>query len=211
MLGDFIRSHKIVTTTVIGFLIVIIGITFYLALSRAGKEPVTIQLIPEDTILTIDGQQYRPGTAYIQPGTHNIKAEREGFRTFESTITIGQPNNTEVDLALTPVSEEAIQWQKDNLNLYLAQEGRSALRSNEIGQQRREQFPITAHLPFRNFIYSIGHRLKNVDNPSEGIIIEINAITGSREAAINKIRELGFDPTDYEINFNNYENPFSHE
>jgi len=211
MLADLIRSHKLVSAILIGFLIVIIGIVSYMALSRAGKEPVTVRLIPEDTILTIDGQRYRPGTAYIQPGTHDIKAEREGFRTYESTITIGKPNDAEIDLALTPVSEEAIQWQKDNLNLYLAQEGRSALRSNEIGQQRREQFPIIAHLPFRNFIYSIGHRLKNVDNPSEGIIIEITAITGSREAALNKIRELGFDPTDYEINFNNYENPFSHE
>jgi hypothetical protein len=211
MLGELIQKHKIISFLIIFILLGLIGFGFYLSVSRAGKEPVVIRLIPEDTILTINGERYHPGTAYIKPGTYNVHAERDGFETFEGSITVGQPNTTQIDYALNPVSEEAMRWRDENLNLYLAQEGRSGAKSVEIGQQFREQFPITTNLPFRNFIYSIGYRLKNVDNPSDGIIIEITAITGSREAALNKIRELGFDPTDYEINFNNYENPFSHE
>lgn len=208
MLLDFIRNHRILAILTILLLVGLTSFGIYLTISRIGKEPVEIILTPEDMTLTIDGQNYRSGTAYIKPGTYGVKAEREGFETFEGTVTIGQPNTTSIDYVLTPVSEEAKKWKEDNIDLYLAQEGRSSVRSNEIGKQFAEQFPITTKLPFRNFIYSIGYRLQNVDNPSEGIIIEITAITGSREAALNKIRELGFDPTNYEINFNNYENPF---
>ena len=211
MLGNFIRSHKITTTIIILALLGFIAISLYTLIPRIGKEPVTIYLIPNDATLSIDGQQFKPGMAYLKPGTYSVKAEKEGFRTYEDTIKIEAPNTTDIDIALAPESDEAKQWQQDNMNQYYEFERRTGVRAIEFGQQFQERFPITAHLPFKNYIYSIGHRLKNLDNPSEGVIIEITAITGYREAALDKIREFGFDPTDYEINFNNYENPFSHE
>lgn len=211
MLSEFIRQHKIITTIIVILLVGLIAYTVYLSISRAGKEPVTIYLIPGDTKLMIDNQQYSAGTAYIKPGTYNVSASREGFESIERTVTIGQPNTAVIDISLTPVSDEAKQWQEDNMHLYDQFQARTGVRANEFGERFREQFPIVTKIPFSNFIYSIGYRLKNPDNSSEGIILTITAITGSREAALNKIRELGFDPTDYEINFNNYENPFSHE
>lgn len=209
MLSEFIRQHKIITTIIVILLIGLIAYTVYLSISRAGKEPVTIYLIPGDTKLIIDNQQYGAGTAYIKPGTYNITASREGFESMERTVTIGQPNTAVIDISLTPVSDEAKQWQEDNMQLYDQFQARTGVRANEFGDRFREQFPIVTKIPFSNFIYSIGYRLKNPDNSSEGIIIEITAITGYREAALDKIREFGFDPTNYEINFNNYENPFT--
>jgi hypothetical protein len=211
MLSEFMRQHKIITTIIAILLVGLIAYTVYLSISRAGKEPVTIYLIPGDTKLTIDNQQYRAGTAYIKPGTYNVSASREGFESLERTVTIDQPNTTVIDISLTPVSDEAKQWQQDNMDLYKEFQVRTGIRANEFGEQFREQFPIVTKIPFSNFIYTIGYRLKNPDNASEGITIEITAITGYREAALDKIREFGFDPTDYEINFNNFENPFSHE
>lgn len=211
MLRDFIQDHKITTVITIILIVGFIGYASYIAISRAGKEPVTIYLLPGDTILTIDGQQYNAGTAFIKPGTYEVVATRDGFQTQNSTVTINQPNTAVVDISMTPVSEEAKRWAAENEHLYSEFQARTGQRAGEFGQQIREQFPIASKLPFRSSIYAIGHRLKDVNNPSEGIIIEITAITGFREAALNKIRELDFDPTDYEINFNNYENPFSHE
>jgi len=209
MLSDFIRAHKIATTIIILIFIGLIGFYAFTLISRAGKEPVQIYLVPGDARLTLNGEEYRPGLSYIKPGEYEVKAEREGFESYQETITIGQPNSMDIDIALNPVSEEARQWQQDNLDGYLAAEGRAGARAIEEGKEFSAKNPIVDHLPFRNFIYTIGYKA-NPDIPN-GIILTITAITGSREAALNKIRELGFDPTDYEINFNNYENPFSHE
>ena len=46
------------------------------------------------------------------------------------------------------------------------------------------------------------------DPSGNSIIIEIDAREGYRQAALYKIRELGYDPTDLTINFRGYENPF---
>lgn len=212
MLSDFIRNHRIVTAIIAVLILGLIGYAAYIAISRAGKEPVSVYLIPNDATLTIGDQQYRAGTAYIKPGTYDITATRDGFESYSDTITIDQQNTAAVDISMTPVTEEAIRWAEENEDLYSAFQARTGERAGEFGQQIREQFPIASKLPFKNYIYSIGHRLKNIDNPSEGIIIVISTITGYREAALDKIRELGFEPTDYEIEFNdNYENPFSHE
>lgn len=213
MLVDFIREHKIIATVVTVLVAGFIVFSLYIIISRTGKEAVTIQLTPDDTILTINDEKHGEGTIYLAPGNYSVHAEREGFQAYDGTLEVSQSNLTtpQIDLALQPVSEEAIRWQEEHANLYSAHEGRSGDRATEFGINFQEQFPITGHLPFRNYIYSIGHRLKNIDNPSEGIVIAISAITGYREAALDKIRELGFEPTDYEIEFNDYENPFNHE
>lgn len=208
MLNELIRKHKVIATTIFIVIVALIAYGLYIVVSRTGKEPVTIFMIPSDTTLTIGGEQHRSGTAYLKPGTYDISATREGFETHEDTITINQPNNTEIDISLFPVSDEAKQWVEENSDLYKDFQVRTGVQANEFGAEMGERFPITNHLPTGNFIYTIGNSLKNPDNPTEGIVLEIDAITGYREAALDRIRELGFDPTDYEIKFNNYENPF---
>jgi hypothetical protein len=207
---DFIRNHRIATIVAMAILVLFIWLG-YVAISRIGKEPVFIHLVPSDTVLMVGDKRYGSGTAYISPGTYNVEATRDGFETYKASVTIDQPNETAIDLALTPVSEEALQWQRDNIDLYMDHEGRSGQRAVEFGTQFQEQNPITAQLPFRNYIYSVGYKLEDIDNPSKGIVLVVTAITGYRQAALDKIRELGFEPTDYKINFKDYENPFSHE
>jgi hypothetical protein len=54
---------------------------------------------------------------------------------------------------------------------------------------------------YSNSIYSI------TQDPSNPQDVSIKAYAGYRNAAVNKLHELGLNPTDYKITFN-YESPF---
>jgi len=56
---------------------------------------------------------------------------------------------------------------------------------------------------YSNSLYTISDRRRDKN------IITIDANAGYRNAAINKLYDLGFDPTDFTIRFNNYESTFT--
>jgi len=57
-------------------------------------------------------------------------------------------------------------------------------------------------LPYTSFLYSI-------DEPTKDNHINVTAYPGYRNTAVMYLQKHGLDPTDYRINFNNYENPFT--
>lgn len=62
-------------------------------------------------------------------------------------------------------------------------------------------------LPYDGLTYSITYHF---DEDSH-LILDVSAESGSRNSAIEKIAELGFDPGDYTIQFRGYTNPFGNE
>jgi len=64
-------------------------------------------------------------------------------------------------------------------------------------------------LPYDNLVYTIGYQADPSDPTGQSVIIDIDAAEGYRNAAVDKIRELGYDPADYKITFEGYVNPFS--
>lgn len=66
-----------------------------------------------------------------------------------------------------------------------------------------ENNPILNVLPYDDGTYAIG-TLIGVDP----IVVSIDAGVGYRNAAIRQIYDLGFNPANYTIQFENYTNPF---
>jgi hypothetical protein len=211
MLGDFIKNNKLVFTIITILVLGLLAYGLFIAISRSGKEPVEVHLVPDNAVLTANGEQIGQGTAYLKPGDYTIEAKRDGFREHKDTIHVDSPNKAVIDIALTPESEEAKQWASEHQDLYYAYEGRTAERANRKGEDFSKVNPIASKIPFENFLYTIGYRADPDDPTGDSIIIEIDAMPGYRKAALDKIRELGYDPTDYKINFRNYESPFDHE
>lgn len=211
MFSEYIRTHKaafsLITLVVIGLL----GYGAYIAISRTGKEAVQVYLTPGDATLTANGEHLDNGTVYLVPGTYEVKASKDGFESFSQKIVIDNPNTKEIDIALQPVSEEAKKWAAENQKLYLAYEGRAGKRANQEGEEFSKKNPVASRLPIDTFLYSIGYRADTSDPSGDSIIIVISAPEGYRWAALERFRDLGYDPTDYTIEFTNYKNPFSHE
>lgn len=208
MFSEYIRTHKISFFLIALLVLGSVGYGVYIAVSRAGKEAVQVYLLPGDAALTANGERLGSGTAYLTPGEYEIKATKEGFEDFNQKITITSPNTAEIDVALKPQSEEAKKWVSENQKLYQEYEGRAGKRANQEGEEFSEKNPITSKLPVSTFLFTIGYRLDTADPSGNSIIITIAAPEGYRRAALERFRDLGYDPTDYTIEFTNYKNLF---
>jgi len=208
MIRDFIKNNTLAFIAIVLLVAGFVGFSAFIISTRSDKQPVTVNLLPSDTKLLANDEQIQNGTAYLEPGTYALKASRGGFKSVEKTVVISNPNTLVIDMALEPVSDSAIQWKKDNEQLYLDYEGRAGVRASQEGESFTKLNPITAKLPFENLLYTIGYRADPSDSTGNSIIITVDAFSGYRNAAINKISSLGYDPTNYKIEFKNYESPF---
>lgn len=176
----------------------------------AGNVAVTINLVPSDATLTVNGKSVSTsGTIYLAPNqTYTIQASKDGFATFNDSKYIDASNNS-INIALTAVSDAAKQWVQNNQDLYQNNEGQAGAAATSTGEAFAARNPITQYLPLDNLVYSIGYRNDPSDPSGNSIIITIDAPEGYRNSAIEKIRSLGYDPTQFKIEFNNYQNPFA--
>lgn len=198
------RRKQIIAGTVLLFAIVIIWATVVLA-NRIGKLPVVVAVVPANATVTFDKQAYSKGTQWIEPGTYKVSVSKNGFETVEKSITVTdeKPQNV-VAISLSPKSNEAKEWAKNNQKDYANNEQYGAIEANVDGKYFSEKYPITTKLPFKDPYFTIGYTVGEKNS------ITITIYTPSpryRFYAIEKIREFGYDPTDYTIVFKDFRNP----
>jgi hypothetical protein len=204
--GSNMKNYKsIVVVCATLLFLVVIGYSLYNLMDRAGKIGVSVTLFPSDIQATLDGRELHNSTMYFEPGTYTLKASKSGFESISRTFIVNETQKTLV-VAPTAVSPEAKEWAKKNADKIQEQQ---QIHAAEIGKDFNRRNPIAIHLPYKTFFYSVGYRMDKSDPSGNSIIIEIDAREGYRQSALYRIRQLGYDPTDFTINFRNYENPFS--
>ena len=192
---------------IIAVFLLVIALFSSLYLSRINKTAVRIEMFPVDTNLRIDGHRVGRGTAYFKPGTYEIEASRKGFKSYSGTVEIDTAA-TPIAIMLDPESNEA----KKIFTDHQADYNRAREVSYEALQKSNTLFneknPIISKLPYKTFMYQIGYIRDATDPTGMSIIVTIYASETYRQAALYRIYQLGFDPTDLNIVFKDYENPF---
>lgn len=112
--------------------------------------------------------------------------------------------------------EEALEWIRryspDKLPVLIytddyEQTGKLGGAGSEFDQRLTAKNPITKTLPTDAYIYKLGYRIDQSDKSGQSIKLTIKSDTASgRIAALREIKALGYDPTDYKIEFLNFEN-----
>ena len=170
------------------------GIVIYT--SRINAVPVFLLVSPNKAEITVENKKIIGSQIiYLEPGIYDFKAFRDGFKS--ETVNI--------EVSLIPITQEAIKELKSSSR---GAEIDKITTDKLVDEQKalEDANPIIKKLPIKNLIYSIGYRVDpNIPN---GIIVEIDTIEGYRNAAINKIKEQGFDPSKLNIVFRNYANAF---
>lgn len=182
-------------------------ITGFNSVSRLDKTAIHIEVFPTDADIALDEKPIKSGTLYLEKGTYEITSSKQGFEDYSKTLVVSDRDQT-LGIILKPVSEEAFSYGEKNEEDYLKAQAAGERAALEAGKEFNEKNPIAKHLPYKTFFYSIGYRMDQSDPSGNSIIIEIDASDGYRQTAIYQIRQLGFDPTDFNINFRDYENPF---
>ncbi len=201
-------TKKIIAVACI-LLLLITGIYIStLTISRQDKTLVTISIFPEDARVTMNGEVVKPGKTYLSPGIYAVEATRDGFDNYSTVVTL-EENEQTVAISLNATTEEGREYIKENQAAYTKTYGAGQQAAAEIGKIFNDRNPIAKRLPYKTFVYSIGYRMDQTDPSGNSIILTIDASEGYKQAALYRIRQLGYDPTDFTINFRNYENPFA--
>jgi len=203
---DFLQRHKRRIITVSSLLLVAFVILVTVELTgRIGKLAVTISAVPRNATVIVNDRQVSSGTHWLTPGNYSVKASREGFEDIKKSIEVtGEKTENVVALSLTPKSEEAKKWADKHQSEYSRNEQYGAVAAAADGKYFADKNPITKKLPFKNPYYTIGYKTQG-DAP-----VTLTIVTPSpryRFYAIEKIREWGFDPTHFRIEFQGFKNP----
>jgi len=202
------RLRLIVVALAVLVIIPLIVWGFIMA-SENGTSAVSVFIAPNDATVEVGGQSFKADkTIRLKPGSYTVKISKDGFEADSQKIIVQDNKESSLVSVLLPVSESAKKWYQENKNEVLRIEGKAGELSAQQGQDFISQYPITKWLPIQKAIYSIGYKQVS-ENTSDGIIITISASEGYREAALQEIRDKGFDPTDFTIEFTNYRNPFN--
>lgn len=204
---QYISTRKIVVALLAILFIATVIYFSVISIDRNGKTALSLSAFPDDMTILIDGESVEIGTLYLVPGTYQLEATRQGYDSYKKTIVLGEEEQT-MAIILSPNSEEAFEYGRKNEAAYLKVQAEGEVAAAEAGKRFSELNPITKDLPYKTFFYSVGYRMDQADPSGNSIIIEIDAGEAYRQAALYRIRELGYDPTDFTINFRGYENPF---
>lgn len=180
---------------------------FFTHIHRLDKKAVYIDTFPSNAKITIDGNAVNRGKVYLKSGAYEIKASSKGFKDFSNTLWVNSSTDR-YSILLESDSEEGKKWYTEHQSEYLRIRQQNERYIEEKGKYFHQLNPIASKLPYRTFMYTIGYRADQSDPTGNSIIIEIDAPEEYRQSAIYRIRQLGYDPTDFTINFRDYENPF---
>ncbi len=191
---------------VAGFIVVLVFLFGYSQFFAKKGTPVRLDVVPSDAVVTLDGKRLSTGTVRLSPGEHTFTAKKSGFEKAEDKVSIKEGSeNKSVQLLLTPVSPNAIAWAEKNQKLYQRAEQKAVEDVVKEGEEFQKKFPLSKLLPFNNLLFSIDYK---TDESSTKFTVQIEAKTPTDRAyALGQIRNWGYDPADYLIEFVDFANP----
>lgn len=200
------RRITLIVLGIIALIVVPLGIWGIISFSQRGTEQVTLLVLPGDALVKINDEEYKAKTSVrLEAGVYTATVSKEGFEADTQELLVEKGKDATLISLLTPVSSDTKRWVTNNQSRYLEAEGKAGELANQQGLEIIERYPVTKWLPLQKATYVIGY--KQISNG--GIAITITASEGYREAAIQEIRDRGYNPGDYVIEFNDYRNPFN--
>ena len=199
------RYKKRIILAIALFLIISITWVVVTFVGRIGKLPVVVAVVPSNATVTIDNQRYGNGTQWLKPGTYKVTVSKDGFATSnESTVVTDKKSQNVVAVSLKAESDEAKKWATEHQKEYSSNEQYGAIEASTDGKYFADTHPITTKLPFNDPYFTIGY---TVDEDNSVTLTVATPSPRYRFYAVEKIRQLGFDPTDFKIVFKDFHNP----
>lgn len=206
MYYEWTQTHKkTITICVAAFITMLFIWGVATLITRNGKVGVTISVVPSDATVLLDGKNIGNGTHWITPGIYKVEAKKDGFFSRDKTLeAFPSKEHNVVALSLPPESSEAQKWFDAHPDEYKKNETYGAIEARSNGEYFREKYSIINSLPYTDPYYKIGYRASS----NNTLVVTITTPSPRyRYFAVQKFRELGFNPTDYRIEFVDYQNP----
>jgi len=174
----------------------------------SGNNTIDIEVTPSRSSITLDGKRVSEGKSRVPDGKHTIKVMHKGFETQEQTVEISGSEELYVGIPLSPNSSETYNWYKEHDKDKQKADAMASKTYDQNSSNMTQSNPIVAHLPlpYGQERYAIDYAPSQINN--NGIIIQITAEDSrGRQYALQQIKDWGYDPTDLEIEFLDFNNP----
>lgn len=206
MYYELIQQYKrrIITIVAVVF-VAIVAIFTVTSIEHMGKVPVYVSTVPNDATVRFDNNSVGNGTQWMPAGTYTVTVQKEGFETVKRTVIVDDKKSQNVIAAsLIAVSSDAKKWADDHATDYRKNEAYGAIEASVNGDYFTQRNPITTKLPYVDPYFTLGY--VSHDNQTISLTIETPS-PRYRYFAIEKLRQLGYDPTDFDIIFKDFHNP----
>lgn len=206
MNDDYIQKRrKRIILIVAGIFLVVVAWSLIVLISRSGKVGLYVSTAPSSAVVKIGDATYGRGTQWIVPGSYPIEVSQDGFETVKRTIIVSSEKEQNVlAVSLVPKSDEAKKWAEQHEDEYKKNEQYGAIEASQNGKFLAKSSPITTKLPFKDPYFTIGY---TIDDKQTVTLTIKTPSPRYRFYATEKIRELGYDPTDFQIEFTDFSNP----
>lgn len=182
-------------------LFIILAYFVVLLVGHHKLSKLSMQVIPTDSQLKLDGKKIQGKTLYVSPGTHTAEASKNGFTADSQTILVTKKGPNNVYLAPTPATTEALQWASNNPALEIQREKYAQIQQNKYQDTLLNKYPFLKYLPIETskYVITYGRSVKYPDDPSH-LAIFVHADTpGFQGAALDRLNSLGVDTPKQEI------------
>lgn len=182
-------NRKTTLLSMIFISIILIGSYFgSQTLFRLNKIKLNIAATPQDSIVIINSNIAQINDIYLQPGKYMISVIKDGYFEYRKEYDI----NKEID----KISIKLIEKTEKTI---------SSLIFSRDYDKVIAKYPIVKQLPYDSFLIKISY---SPDSTMSMFVVEVTAYEGYRKTAIDKIKDWGYQPSELNIKFKNYENPF---
>jgi hypothetical protein len=197
------RSQNI--TIVAGIFIAILfvfGVASGIHLQLQGS--LQVDVVPNDSTATLNGRKIATGRAIgANQGIYTLKITRNGFATQTQSVTIKNRQAKEVQIYMLSNGPVGDDWLGLHPTQAIEIEGSGSRAYDKLSAENTANNPIVTQLPLYDPRFRIDYGGSSEHpNDSSAIGIYITAQTpDARQAALQLIRDKGFDPSTMEINF----------
>lgn len=200
------KTRRIVYAVVVGVLATLLIVLTVLLIDARNSATLDIMVAPLSAELTIDGKKYENGKYSMEPGEVSYELAKEGFVTKSGVINLEEGKTVKLYTYLLP-EDGSYEWYVEHPEDRMVLNTIGDAIANENSLQYVAKYPIINVLPiiYADYDDDWNYTEYRIDGGSfeeceKEFCMKITDTTGGNEdAALEKIREAGFNSGDYEI------------
>lgn len=208
---NFIKEHKAISAVILANILAVIGVIIAIIYHHQQTASIDIQVTPIDATISINGKNYENLTSHnMLPGDYHVVISMDGMQEKELDFTLEKDGFYKLQAYLLD--------ENGGFDYYLNHPGDELILSEIADDKKSKEFvkkyekatSILNELPIEydsytpDFAFYTQFKIAYSDKedcPKVACLDVIDSTGNSEEAAIQLIRDKGFNPDDYEITY----------
>lgn len=212
------RYKKLIILCLITIVLLVFIIILINAIMHSGKTKVNITYAPGDAIIKIDNKEISHSkctshicekNVYLKNGIHSVNLSMPNFSS--DTQSIDTNKSQEVALLVTPVNPLGQKYYDDNQYVQFQIQNSSSQEFTKGSDKITDRYPYIDKLNLYGGGYTVGYGESSYtkrDPYSIALYVDSDTYDHRKKAITAIIDELGVYPSDIEIIYENFNNPF---